>query len=89
MSVIKLKKNLRTITANNAYRVQILTKKKKNHTLNVGSYNQKHNTLILDLKTFIFWTKKGVTLSGNFNKILKKTTANLQNNKKKLITIKY
>jgi ribosomal protein S16 len=45
--------------------------------------------LILDLKNFIFWIKKGAAISGNFNKILKKASKSLQNNKKIAINIKY
>ena len=54
MGFIKLKKNLRTITANNSYYIQALMKQKKNTIFNLGSYNQKQNMIVLDLKTFIF-----------------------------------
>lgn len=89
MGFIKLKKNLRTITANNSYYIQVLIKQKKNTKFNLGSYNQKQNMIVLDLKTFIFWIKKGASISGNLKKIMKKTTNEFQSNKKKTINCKY
>lgn len=89
MSLIKLKKNKKTTTNNNSYYAQVLTKKNKTSKLNLGAYDQKQNMLILDLKNFIFWIKKGAEISGNFNKILKKASKSLQNNKKTAINIKY
>jgi ribosomal protein S16 len=89
MSIIKLKKNRKTTTNNNSYYAQVLTTKNRTSKLNLGAYDQKQNMLILDLKNFIFWIKKGAAISGNFNKILKKASKSLQNNKKIAINIKY
>ncbi len=89
MSIIKFKRNLKTSTNNNSYYIEVLTKKNKKLISNLGIYDQKQNLLMLDLKTFIYWIKKGTKFSGNFSKILKKTSKNFQNNQKKAINIKY